>query len=198
MIPHLSSTLQRFRTAMASPIPVPLDQLTEAMTSLSKFVTNARFLAAQKKHVSALKQKRQPAKKQAATKKKKSSKPKPAHTATAASAGCQSDLGSSEPSDSSHPEDSEESEIETNITLKDIKVNDSIVWGANGEMGKVLLCVGLVTKKRTRGASSLSVTYLLPVSMPSGTWLGEKLSCNKYRKEELDSEAIRLQVFLQN
>lgn len=187
MIPRLRATLQKLKADMRNPAPVPLEQMTEVMTCLSKYATNAKFQAALKN----------PLKKRAAQKKNsKSTKPKPAPSASA-SADHKDELSvNSEPdSDNSHPSDSEESEVETNITLKDIKVNDSIVWGANAGAGEILLCVGLVTKKKTRGASSAMVTYLLPVSAPTGRWLGEKLACNKYRKVELSSEEIKSQVF---
>ena len=183
IIPHLSANLQKFKLAMANPMPVPLDQLTEAMLSLSKFATNAKYLAA-------MKNQKQPAKQQAKQPKKyQAAKPTSAKHK-------EPKLSESESEDNeSQTEDSEETEDETNITLNDIKVNDSIVWGASAGKGKVLLCVGLVTKKKTRGASAVVVTYLLPVSQPTGRWLGEKLHCGKYRKQELSSEEIKTQVF---
>ena len=67
--------------------------------------------------------------------------------------------------------------------------------GSKRGTGENTLVCGAGYQKKTRGASSVCVTYLLPVSTPTGRWLGEKLSCNTYRKEELSSEDIKMQVF---
>ena len=103
IIPHLSANLQKFKLAMANPMPVPLDQLTEAMLSLSKFATNAKYLAA-------MKNQKQPAKQQAKQPKKYQAT-KPQHTSAKDK---EPKLSESESDDNeSQAEDSEETEDET-------------------------------------------------------------------------------------
>ena len=150
----MSIHLQKHKAMLKAPraLPATPDQLHLVMKSLAEFSHSSKF----KKHYEKATKPRNKGK-LAAKSKLSTSKPADAKPVTVKKTKFTVDKESedkeSEISEDKESEESEENaseEEDFNYSIHSVAVDSTIVWAAEAGEGRLLLCVGLITKKQTR------------------------------------------------